>query len=161
VNDSVSTAKAAITIAPVRKSLRVKTRQSRAFEIFTTGLDRWWPKSHFVGPSQVTKVAIEPRIAGRWFELGEDGAETTVGHVLAWEPPHRFVVTWEISSQWKSDPGLGSEVEVRFIAEGDDMTLVELEHRLFERMEGGIIMHDAVDRGWPGILELFKLEAEK
>jgi uncharacterized protein YndB with AHSA1/START domain len=163
MNDSTSVAKAAITIAPVRKSLRVNTRQARAFEIFTAGLDRWWPKSHFVGPSQVKKVTIEPRIGGRWYELGEDGTETTVGHVLAWEPPRRFAITWEISCHWKSDPGVGSEVEVRFIAEGENVTLVELEHRLFERMgaEGGTIMHDAVDRGWPGILELFKQEVEK
>ena len=38
MNDSASMAKAAITIAPVRKSLRVNTRQARAFEIFTAGL---------------------------------------------------------------------------------------------------------------------------
>jgi hypothetical protein len=40
--------------------------------------------------------------------------------------------------------------------------VVELEHRLFERMgtEGGTIMHDTVERGWPAILELLKQEAE-
>jgi uncharacterized protein YndB with AHSA1/START domain len=152
-----------ITIAPVRKSIRVATPQARAFEVFTGGLDRWWPKSHCLGSSPVKKLTIEPRLGGRWYELGEDGTETTVGHILVWEPPHRFVVTWEISSQWKSDPGRGSEVEIRFIAEGENSTLVELEHRLFERMgaEHGTAMHDAVDRGWPQILDLLRQEAEK
>jgi hypothetical protein len=146
-----------ITIAPVRKSIRVNTSQARAFDVFTAGLDRWWPKSHHIGPSAVKQLMIEPRVGGRWYELGEDGTETTVGHILIWEPPYRFSVTWEISGEWQSDPGPGSEVEVRFIAEGEATTLVELEHRLFERMgaEGGTKMHDAVERGWPGILDLF------
>jgi hypothetical protein len=30
-----------ITIAPVRKSIRVKTSQAHAFEVFTSGLGRW------------------------------------------------------------------------------------------------------------------------
>ncbi|MDQ7248179.1 SRPBCC family protein [Dongia sedimenti] len=151
-----------VTIAPVRKSIRVAAPQAHAFEVFTAGLDRWWPKSHHLGASAVKLLTIEPWIGGRWYELGEDGTETTVGHILVWEPPSRFVVTWEISSQWKSDPGRGSEVELRFVAEGEDNTLVELEHRLFERMgaEHGTVMHDAVDRGWPQILQLLKEEAE-
>jgi uncharacterized protein YndB with AHSA1/START domain len=152
-----------ITIAPVLKSLRVNTGQARAFEVFTAGLDRWWPKSHHIGASEAKTVAIEPRVGGRWYELGEDGTETTVGHILVWEPPHRFAFSWEISGDFKSDPSLGSEVEVRFIAEGEETTRVELEHRLFERMgaEGGTKMHDAVDRGWLSIVALFKAEAEK
>ena len=147
-----------ITIAPVRTSIRVNTRQARAFEVFTAGLDRWWPKEHFIGPSPVKKSAIEPRVGGRWYETGEDGSETTVGHILVWDPPRRFVMSWEISSNWEPEPGGGTEVEVRFTAQGEDVTLVELEHRLFERLgtEGGTKIHDSVERGLPGILELFK-----
>jgi hypothetical protein len=78
------------TIAPVRKSVRVKASQGQAFKVFTAGLDRWWPKSHYIGPSQVKTVMMEPRVGGRWYEIGEDGTETTVGHILIWEPPHRF-----------------------------------------------------------------------
>jgi len=152
-----------ITIAPVRKSLRVNTGQAHAFDVFTAGLDRWWPKAHFIGPSSVKTLTIEPRVGGRWYELGEDGTETPVGHILVWDPPRRFVMRWEISSNWEPEPGGGTEVEVRFTAEGEGATLVELEHRLFERLgpEGGTKIRDAVDRGWPGILELLKREAEK
>ncbi|WP_395022451.1 SRPBCC family protein [Dongia sp.] len=151
-----------ITIAPVRKSILVRASQARAFEVFTAGLDRWWPKSHYVGPTQVTKDILEPRVGGRWYEIGEDGAETTVGHVLVWEPPRRLVFSWEINGDWKSDPSAGSEVEVRFIAESDESTRVELEHRLFERMGvEGTKMRNAVDNGWPGIIELFRQVAEQ
>jgi hypothetical protein len=36
----------------VRKSLLVRTPQTRGFEVFTAGLDRWWLKGHHIGPAQ-------------------------------------------------------------------------------------------------------------
>ena len=72
-------------------------------------------------------------------------------------------MSWDINSQWKPDTKVGSEVEVRFIAEGPNVTRVELEHRKFERMgpEGGASLRKDVDGGWPGMLENFKTEVEK
>lgn len=146
-----------IAIAPVRKSIRVHASQAHAFEVFTAGLDRWWPKEHHIGPTAPKQVLIEPRVGGRWYERAADGTETTIGHMLIWDPPRRFVMSWEISSEWTPAPGGGTEIEVHFIAEGADATVVELEHRLFERLgtEGGTKIHDSVDRGWPGILDLY------
>jgi len=83
-----------------------------------------------------------------------------VGKVLVWEPPERFVISWDLNSNWKPDTTVSSEVEVRFIAQGT--TLVELEHRKFERLgaEAGASMRKDVDGGWPRLLEHFKDEAE-
>jgi hypothetical protein len=39
---------APIVIAPVRKSVRVKAPVARAFDVFTSGLSRWWPLDHGV-----------------------------------------------------------------------------------------------------------------
>jgi hypothetical protein len=71
-------------------------------------------------------------------------------------------MSWDINSQWKPDTTVGSEIEVQFISDGDG-TRVELEHRKFERLgaEGGEKMRKDVDGGWPGLLELFKREAER
>jgi uncharacterized protein YndB with AHSA1/START domain len=151
-----------IAIAPVRKSLRVNAPQARAFEVFTAGIDRWWPKGHSIGSAPLVKSAIEPFNGGRWFTTHEDGSEAVVGHVLAWEPPSRFMFSWEINSNWKPDSTIASEVEVRFTADGA-ATLVELEHRKFEALgqEGGEKMRKDVDGGWPGILELFRKAAEE
>lgn len=33
-----------VSIAPVRKSIRVKVHHEYAFEVFTSGLGRWWPQ---------------------------------------------------------------------------------------------------------------------
>jgi len=151
-----------ITIAPVRKSIRVKASQAHAFEVFTSGLGRWWPRTHSIGTAPVKAVVMETHLGGRWYQLGEDGSQATVGKILLWEPPNRFVISWDINSQWKADLTVSSEVEVRFVADGPDATLVELEHRKFEQMgaQAGEKMRGDVDGGWPAMLEHFRTEAE-
>jgi uncharacterized protein YndB with AHSA1/START domain len=111
----------------------------------------------------VTAVLLKTRLGGRWYQLCEDGSEAVIGKIQVWEPPHRFVVSWDISGHWKADASkIGSEVEVRFIPDGPDATNVELEHRKFERMgeEAGEKMRRDVDGGWPGVLEHFRREVE-
>jgi uncharacterized protein YndB with AHSA1/START domain len=153
---------ATVTIAPVRKSIRVNASQARAFDVFTSGLGRWWPRDHGIGKLPLKSAVMETRLGGRWYELAQDGSQTNVGKIIVWEPPKRFVMTWDINSQWKPDTTVSSEVEVRFIADGANATRVELEHRKFEQMgaEAGESMRKDVDGGWPGLLELFKSEAE-
>ena len=152
----------AFVIAPVRKTLVVDTSQSHAFDVFTNRLDSWWPRGHGIGATPVKQSFIEPRKGGRWYTTHEDGSETVVGHMLAWEPPHRILFSWEVSAEWKPDPSVASEVEITFIAESARTTRVHLEHRNFEALgkEGGEKMRGSVDGGWPGLLELFKKSAE-
>jgi uncharacterized protein YndB with AHSA1/START domain len=148
-----------IAIAPVHKEIVVEATAQRAFEVFTAGIDRWWPKSHGIGATPLVASVIEPFVGGRWYSRHEDGSEAVVGHVRVWEPGARFIVSWEINSQWKPDARieLASEVEVRFVSETPARTRVVLEHRNFERMghEAGETMRKGVDGGWPGLLELF------
>jgi len=151
-----------ISIAPVRKTLFVQATPDKAFDIFTSGIDRWWPKSKHIGAAPIAESVIEPFLGGRWYSRHQDGSEAVVGHLRVWEPPHRLVVTWEINAAWKPDARaeFASEVEVRFVADGAGRTRVELEHRNFERMgaESGESMRNSVDGGWPGMLELFAKE---
>jgi DNA-binding transcriptional ArsR family regulator/uncharacterized protein YndB with AHSA1/START domain len=151
-----------VSIAPVKKVLTVNAAQAHAFDVFTAGIDRWWPKSHSLGRTPMVKSVVEMRLGGRWYTVHEDGEECVVGHIRTWEPPHRLVVSWEVNSQWRPDPAVASEVEVTFFAEGVKVTRVELEHRKFEALgaESGEKMRGDVNGGWPGILELFKNEAE-
>ena len=115
---------APIVISPVRKTVRVKAPIARAFDVFTSGLSRWWPHDHGVGKKPVQKVLMEPRLGGRWLEISEDGTETSVATIPLWEPPHRLVMVWQVNAQWKPDPAMKSEVDVRFTADGPDATLV-------------------------------------
>src|SRR5215471_18933378 len=152
---------ATVTIAPVRKSIRVGASQAHAFDVFTAGLGRWWPLDHGIGKTPRKAAVMETKVGGHWYELAEDGTRTNVGKIIVWEPPRRFVMTWDINSKWKPDTSVSSEVEVRFIPDGEG-TRVELEHRRFEQMgaEAGEKMRKGVDGGWPGMLERFRLEVE-
>ena len=153
----------ATVIAAVGKSVRVEAPIQRAFDVFTSGLTRWWPHDHGVGKKPIEKVLMEPRLGGRWLEISEDGTETAVATITHWQPPHRLVMVWQVNAQWKPDTAMKSEVDVRFSADGSDATLVELLHHKFETMgaEAGASMRKDVDGGWPGLLERFVSEAER
>jgi uncharacterized protein YndB with AHSA1/START domain len=155
----------ALQITPVRKSIVVQATAKKAFDVFTAGIDRWWPRTHGIGEGPVMESVIEPFVGGRWYSRHAGGGLAVVGHVLVWEPAQRFVCTWEISADWKSDARrvVASEVEVRFVAEGPGSTRVELEHRNFERMAapGGEKLRNDVERGWPTIMELFAAEISR
>ncbi|HEX4861409.1 MAG TPA: SRPBCC family protein [Rhizomicrobium sp.] len=151
-----------ITLAPVRKSVRVSVAPARAFEVFTAGIARWWPASHNLLKAPYKATIIEPRAGGRWYQIAIDGSECDNGKVRVWEPPSRLVLVWQIDPQWQYDPGLDTEVEVNFIADGTG-TKVELEHRHIERMgEGAQAAHAAVGapNGWTAILEEYRKHAE-
>jgi uncharacterized protein YndB with AHSA1/START domain len=147
----------------VRRSVVVDAPPQRAFEVFTTGMTAWWPlRTHTIGTKPAAEAVMEPREGGRWFERAADGTECEWGRVLAWEPPHRVVLTWEISVDWHHDADIHTEVDVRFHAEDDGRTRVELEHRgleaFGERAEEmrGIFGSDG---GWRGLLDRFAAAA--
>jgi uncharacterized protein YndB with AHSA1/START domain len=93
-----------IPIAPVRKSIDVKATPERAFRIFTAEMARWWSKEYSINKSPIKDIVIEPRVNGRWFERGEDGSECEWGKVLAWEPPSRVLLAWQITPSFSYDP---------------------------------------------------------
>jgi uncharacterized protein YndB with AHSA1/START domain/uncharacterized damage-inducible protein DinB len=149
-----------VTEAPVKKSVTVKASLEHAFKVFTEGIDTWWPRGHHIGKQPLQKAVIELQAGGRCFGREADGTECDWGRVLTWEPPHRFVLAWQINPKWQYEPDLAkaSEVEVRFTAEAGGMTRVDLEHRHFERHgEGADQMKAGVDspNGWGSLLQLF------
>lgn len=113
------------------------------------------------------RAILECRPGGRCYNEQEDGTDCDWGSVLVWEPPARFVLAWLIDHQeWKYQPDVAkaSEVEVRFTAEADGSTRVDLEHRYFHRQGPGFdAMRDSVDSpgGWIGLLHLFAARLEQ
>jgi uncharacterized protein YndB with AHSA1/START domain len=145
----------------IRKTIVVETSQARAFKVFTERLDRWWPREYKIGATAMKRAVMETKSGGRWYEIGEDGAECNWGRVVAYEPPARVLLTWQINAQWQADEKVLTELEVKFIAEGEKRTRVELEHRHLERLGPGaeeIKKTFDSEFGWAGILERFKAE---
>jgi uncharacterized protein YndB with AHSA1/START domain len=149
------------TIESVRKSVTVAAPPERAFEVFTQ-MTSWWPrKSHHISDAGDAEAILEPREGGRWYERDQDGAECTWGYVIAWEPPERVVLAWQLTGEWKYDPDFVTEVEVRFTDEGDGRTRVDLEHRDIDRYgEGAEQVRTALsgEGGWSELLGLFAAE---
>jgi uncharacterized protein YndB with AHSA1/START domain len=118
----------------VRKVVRVQAPLGVAWKVFSAQMGSWWPLAVYkIGKVKAVDVVIEPRVGGRWYERGEDGSTCDWGRVLAWEPPVRLVLSWDINADWQPDADLKTEIELRFIADGTDATRVELEHRKLDR----------------------------
>ena len=138
----------------------VNVPPERAFRLFTERFDQIKPREHNMLGAEIVQSVFEPRVGGRVFDRSADGRECQWGRVMAYEPPTRIVFTWDISPHWQieTDPTRSSEVEVRFVAEGERRTRVELEHRHLERHgEGWQGLAEGVrgDQGWPLYLQRF------
>jgi uncharacterized protein YndB with AHSA1/START domain len=130
----------------------------QAFRVFTEEFDRIKPREHNLLGVEIAETVFEPRVGGHVYDRGVDGSECRWARVLAYDPPKRIVISWDISPQWQIETNLErtSEVEIRFIAESHQRTRVELEHRHLERHgEGWEATRDAVrgDGGWPLYLQ--------
>ena len=150
-----------IAPAAIRKTIEVRAPIARAFEVFATRMGEWWHKEHSIakGTTQMD-VRIEPKAGGRWYEVGADGSEHVWGRVLAYEPPHRLLLAWQLTREFQYDPNFETTVEVRF-EERDGLTMVEFEHRDLERMGSDAAeLLEGMDGGWGMLLGLFKARVE-
>jgi uncharacterized protein YndB with AHSA1/START domain len=137
---------------PVLRSAHVARPVDEAFAVFTRQIGAWWPlTTHGLFGRDAGAVAFED---GLLVERAVDGRTNVWGEVLAWEPPHRLVLTWH--------PGSGaddaSEVEVRFTESDGGGTRVELEHRGWERFGESAMLrrHGYVGPGaWGHVLDHF------
>ena len=139
-------------IEPLRISFEVGCSASHAFEVWTSGIDTWWPNDHTVtGRSDLT-VVIEHGVGGRIFERTSDGAEHDWGQVTLWDPPNRLAYRWHLGQ----DVADATEVDIRFLSQGMDSTRVEIEHRGWERL--GVVAQERRLQnrtGWDSLLPYF------
>jgi uncharacterized protein YndB with AHSA1/START domain len=144
----------------VRTSIVVEAPLERAFAVFTEDFGSFKPPEHNMLGVEIAETVFEPRVGGHLYDRGIDGSECRWARVLAYEPPNRVVLSWDISPQWQIETNLEktSEVEVRFIPEAPERTRVELEHRNLDRHgEGWEGAREGVgsEGGWPLYLQRF------
>jgi len=149
-----------VAVTSVRQSIVVEAPIARAFQIFTEQFGSFKPREHNMLGVEIAETVFEPRVGGHIYDRGTDGSECRWARVLAYEPPDRVLLSWDISPQWQieTDPEKTSEWEVRFTAETPNRTRVELEHRKLERHgDGWAGVRDGVagDQGWPLYLQRY------
>ena len=138
----------------VRHHVVVNAGIERAFAVFTEQFGDFKPREHNLLAVPIAETIFEPHVGGHIYDRGVDGSVCRWARVLVYEPPRRLVFTWDIGPTWQLEPDQSktSEVEVRFTAESDERTRVDLEHRHLDRHgPGWQSVADAVDgdAGWP------------
>ena len=140
-----------LAVEAVRKTVTVDCVVEEAFRVFTADATSWWPlDTHSLYGEKSKEVVFEQRGGGEVYELTGEGEKGHWATVLVWDPPSRLVLAWEVS------PGVrGTEVEVRFLPEGEG-TRVELEHRGWERVsEHAPAKRTDYDTGWDHVLGVY------
>jgi uncharacterized protein YndB with AHSA1/START domain len=139
-----------MTIAPIIQRVEVKCAPAKAFTLFSSRMADWWPRGKTVGKQPHAEVVMEPHVDGRWFERDADGNETQWGKVLAWEPPRRLLLGWQLGPDWQYDPEFLTELELTFVELPSGGTGVTLEHRDLERF-GALAdkRRSELNGGWP------------
>ncbi|CAN5598064.1 SRPBCC domain-containing protein [soil metagenome] len=130
-------------------AVRVTAPADRAFAAFTEEIAQWWQPNglfQFTDGRRGT-LAFEPGPKGRLVETYPEGDSFVVGHVRAWEPPHRLVLSWRHTS---FAPGQEPELHVRFddvpdIGDGTVVTRVVVEHHGWD----SIPVEHAARHGFP------------
>jgi hypothetical protein len=144
---------------PIRQQTIVRSDVKHTFDVFTNEIGAWWPtRPYSIGGEKVVAALVEPRIGGRVYETWSDGHEADWGHVIAWDPPNLFGMTWEILAAV-------TEVELRFTALGPAVTRVELEHRGWEKLSedelrAATSVLGGYEAGWAQILESLRTRVE-
>jgi len=135
-----------------------------AFRVFTERFDEIKPREHNLLTVPIERTVLEPYAGGTIYDVGVDGSRCTWARVLVHEPPHRLVISWDISPRWQiePDPDRTSEVEIRFVAEAPERTRVALEHRHLDRHGDGWEGFTSLDNadGWPLYLERYRAVTE-
>ena len=137
-------------IEAIRKTVLVDFTPEEAFDLFTARIAKWWPvRTHSYGGDEVKDVVLEPQVGGRLYEVTAEG-EQDWGKVLAWEPPTRLLLDWQIGD------ASGTEVEVTFSPEGPGSRVV-LEHRGF----GAADPRERYSDGWDVVLGTYESASKK
>jgi len=146
----------------IEHETEVPMTAEKAFDLFTARMTDWWPADHHIGSAPIQEIVIEPRPGGRWYTRHTDGTETSTGYVVAWEPPTRLVITWQIGADWTYHEDMVTTLELRFTELDGGRTRVRLEHRdldaFGEDAERMRTMFDS-DDAWPKTLTAYAAEA--
>lgn len=138
---------------PVRKTVTVPLPPAEAFDLFTAGLDRWWPKdthslSAATGEGGRARVRVEPREGGRVIETRPDGSEAPWGTITRWEPGARLALDWHVGR----DPAEATHVDVTFTGT-EAGTRVDLIHSRWTALGTRAAEISAgYDSGWDHVL---------
>ncbi len=109
-----------------------------------------------MGQEKADTVVFETRHGGRVYERSTDGTETTWGRVLAWDPPHRFAMSWHPGRE----PSTAQELGVVF-QPSEGGTRVAVTHTGWDKLgEEAATLQANYSQGWVFVLDRYRGSAE-
>jgi DNA-binding transcriptional ArsR family regulator/uncharacterized protein YndB with AHSA1/START domain len=136
------TAEAPTRSMSIEQEVTVSAPAARVFHALTHELDKWWSARHYDEP---TKVTLEPRIGGRFYE--EHGSNAVLwATVTCLEPGRRLVLDGPIGLTTPASGLVTFDLE-----EHDGKTTVRVSHRVV-----GEITEEQVagyGRGWENLMQ--------
>ena len=145
----------------IRRSVTVDCSVEHAFATFTERIHEWWPLAkhsidRYESGTPAETVIFQGGAGGQVYERTTKGEELKWADVLAYQPPHRFVLAWNPSRE-RDRPT--TEIEVTFTEEGGK-TRVDLEHRGWERLgDGAAEARESYSDGWHSVLAAYSERA--
>jgi uncharacterized protein YndB with AHSA1/START domain len=141
--------------APIKRSVTADCSVEHAFATFTERIHEWWPLGTHSIDRYETGTAAETVVfqggaGAQVYERTKNGEELKWAEVIAYDPPHRFVLAWNPS---REQDGPKTEIEVTFTDEGGK-TRVDLEHRGWEPLGAEAAeARQSYSDGWQPVLE--------
>ena len=148
--------------APIKRSVTVDCSVEHAFATFTERIHEWWPLGTHSIDRYETGTAAETVVfqggaGGQVYERTKAGEELKWADVVAYEPPHRFVLAWRPS---REQEGPRTEIEVTF-AEESGKTRVDLEHRGWEAFGAEAAeQRQSYSDGWKSVIAAYAEKAQ-
>jgi uncharacterized protein YndB with AHSA1/START domain len=137
---------------PLEFAFEVACRPATAFSMWTTRASMWWPADHSASGERGLTVVFVERAGGRIFERTSSGVEHQWGRITAWEPPSRLAYSWHL----RFPPEDATDVEIRFVDAGEELTRVEIVHGGWERLGGSAHQRREGNRlGWTSVYPHF------
>lgn len=78
----------------IKKSVTVPLSPDAAFDLFTNGIDKWWPHADRTVSGKRRKVTFPKSKGGEISEETEEGRTILWGHVIAYDPGRYLAFTW-------------------------------------------------------------------
>jgi uncharacterized protein YndB with AHSA1/START domain len=143
---------------PLRLEFEVACPPNRAFELWTSRIDTWWPRDHTVSGRDGLEIVLERHVGGRIYERTPEGEEHDWGRITAWEPPTALRYSWHLGG----DASQATEVELRFADAGGEATRIEITHAGWDVLgERADAWRERNRRGWETLLPHYHAAVER
>ena len=90
------------SIEPIRVAVEVSVPPERAWEVFTSGIDSWWPgHTHSVAAldgGRPDSIVLEPFEGGEIYELA-GSVKRHWARIHTWQPPHALGYRWHVNPE--------------------------------------------------------------